>query len=271
MTLTKSEPAATAVERDTRELAREGEQPHLRAVPVETALAMVYNGLSHAVMMVTPADLEDFAVGFTLSEGIAKSPDDIKAVEIRTHEEGLVAEIEISQSCFEQIVEGRRNLVGQTGCGLCGIEDLEHAIRSFEPLDNRVAVDRQAIFRAVDGLREHQHLNRQTGAVHAAGFATSKGDYIAVREDVGRHNALDKLIGFLVRSGRLGEPGMVVLSSRCSFELVQKMLAVRLPVLVTISAPTSLAMDLARRYRLTLVALARSDSMLVVNDPFDSL
>jgi len=271
MTIKKSEPAATVVERETREVAREGEHPHSRAVPVETPLAIVYNGLSHAVMMVTPADLEDFAVGFTLSEGIAKAPDDIKSVEIRTHEEGLVAEIEIAPECFEQIIEGRRNLVGQTGCGLCGIEDLEHAIRSFEPLDRAPALDRQAIFRAVDGLREHQNLNRQTGAVHAAGFVTPEGEYLAVREDVGRHNALDKLIGFLVRSGRLCEPGMVVLSSRCSFELVQKMLAVRLSVLVTISAPTSLAMDLAERYRLTLIALARSDSMLLINDPFNRL
>lgn len=239
-----------------------------RAVPAEVPVALTYNGVSHVVMMATPQDIEDFAVGFSVTEGIVEAPAEIGELEVREVEQGLLVWMQIPEARFQALLEGRRNLVGQTGCGLCGVEEIEQAVRSYPKIAAQPRCGAAELFQALAGLRAHQPLNAETGAVHAAGFAEWSGAFRAVREDVGRHNALDKLIGGLLREGADLAGGFVVLSSRCSFELVQKVLAVGIPMLVTISAPTALAVQLAKDHDLTLIALARGDSMLAFNDPF---
>lgn len=239
----------------------------IRTVPGEVPVALTYNGMSHVVLMATPKDLEDLAAGFTLSEGIVERYSDIAGIELVEAESGVVAKITIPKSAMEALIERPRNLVGQTGCGLCGVEDLENAVRSYPPITARPAATKKAVFEALDALGALQPVNRETGAVHAAAFVSPQGIEAAF-EDVGRHNAFDKLIGHMAKAGKPFEAGFVLLTSRCSFELVQKALAVRAPMLVTISAPTDLAADLAEAHGLTLVALARKDSVLVINDPF---
>lgn len=246
----------------------DGTEPGRRAVPAEVPVALTFNGVSHVVMMATPADIEDFAVGFSVTEGVVAGPAEIAELEVREIEQGLLVSMQIPAPRFEALLEGRRNLVGQTGCGLCGVEEIEQAVRSYAKIAAQPRCASAEVFRALETLRSHQPLNAETGAVHAAGFADWTGAFLAVREDVGRHNALDKLIGDLLRRGRDPTDGFAVLSSRCSFELVQKVLAVGIPMLVTISAPTALAVQLAKDHDLTLIALARGDSMLAFNDPF---
>ena len=240
-----------------------------RRVPSEVPVALTYNGVSHVVMMATPKDMEDFAVGFTLTEGIVGSPEEIAEIELRQVEKGWLVWMQIPKPRFEALIDNRRNLVGQTGCGLCGIEDLESAIRTYPKIKTKPHCGRPELFKALGRIRGFQDLNAETGAVHAAGFADWSGRFLSVREDVGRHNALDKLIGDLARRSIDTTQGFALLTSRCSFELVQKALAVAIPMLVTISAPTELAIDMARDHDLTLIALARRDSMLCFNDPFE--
>lgn len=239
-----------------------------RAVASEMPVALSYNGIAHVVMMLTPADYEDFAVGFSLSEGIVGDADEIAAVDVRASEAGMLVDLSIPRSRFEALVRRRRNLVGQSSCGVCGIEELEEAVRTLPPLDAVPTLSRGAIDRALDALPRHQPLNAETGAVHAAAFCDASGRIVKVREDVGRHNAFDKLIGGLARGTFDAGEGFALLTSRCSYELVEKAVMARIPALVTISAPTGLAVTLARRARLTLVALARADSMLCFNDPY---
>lgn len=237
-------------------------------VAAEAPIALTYNGVSHVVMMVTPADLEDFVVGFSLSEEIIVSPADIKELEIDQVDNGYLARIEIPKEKFDALLKRDRNLVGQTGCGLCGVAELEEAIRSYPKIRTKPKAGAAALFKALQALETHQPLNQATGAVHGAAFAGWGGDILTLREDVGRHNAFDKLIGCMARKNKNFQDGFVLLTSRCSFELVQKALAMKIPMLVTISAPTDLAIKLAKDHNLTLVALARPDSMLCVNDPF---
>ncbi len=241
--------------------------PSPRPLAEETPTALVYNGVSHVVMMATPADLEDFATGFSLSEGLIHSAADIKRLSVRTVDAGLLVDITIPPPLMERLIDARRNIVGQTGCGLCGVEDLEDAIRPLAPLRHAPRIDHHALHTALLALRDHQPLNRDTGAVHAAAFADSTGRIKAIREDVGRHNALDKLTGWLARTGPPPESGAVIMTSRCSYELVQKTVCAGVPALVTISAPTALAVRLAEQAGLTLLALARQDSMLCFHDP----
>ncbi len=253
--MTKITPGASAPE--TRKLARE--------VPV----ALTYNGVSHVVMMTTPADLNDFALGFSLSEEIIRDPRDLKSIDIFEAEKGFVAKMEIPKPNFEALLKRDRNLVGQAGCGLCGIAEIDDAVRSYPAIETRPKAARAAVFKALEGLRAHQPQNRETGACHGAAFAGWGGAILLAREDVGRHNAFDKLIGAMAREGVDFKTGFALLTSRCSFELVQKALALKIPMLVTISAPTDLAVTLAKAHRLTLVALARSDAVLAFSDPFD--
>jgi FdhD protein len=240
----------------------------LRHVAAEVPLSITYNGLAYAVMMVTPDALEDFAMGFTLTQKIAARPADILDAEIITVEHGLLAKVEISAERFGAVTERRRSIVGQTGCGLCGIVELERALLPLDPITQPPEFRPGAIFRALEALAVRQPLHRLTGAMHAAAFFTPDGAVVAVREDAGRHNALDKLVGALARDHRTGEAGFAVLTSRCSYELVEKAVIARIPLLVTISAPTTLAIARAREARLTLVSLARSDSALIFSDPF---
>lgn len=241
--------------------------PGARQIARETPTALVYNGISHVVMMTTPAELEDFAIGFSLSEGIVEDLSEITELDIRFHEAGATVNMTIPKSHAEALVHRQRNIVGQTGCGLCGVSDIEDAVRTFAAVGKPPRLSTSAIFSAVGGLDSHQDLNRATGAVHAAAFYDKDCRLIAVREDVGRHNAFDKLIGDLARRQIDPRAGWILLSSRCSYELVQKALAIGCPMLVTISAPTELGVSLARQHGLTLVALARPDSMLCFNDP----
>jgi len=250
-----------------RKLSGTGFAADRRAVAAEVPVALTYNGISHVVMMITPADIEDFAIGFSLVEAVVDRLEEIKEVEVRDTEAGLLVDIRIPQPRLEAVIERRRNLVGQTGCGLCGVEDLEDAIRPLPPLESRPPLSYEAVHRALETLRDWQPLNADCGAIHAAAFADWDGAIQAAREDVGRHNAFDKLTGHLARAGRDPADGFVLLTSRCSYELVHKAIAARTPALATVSAPTTLAIELARGADLTLIALARSDSMLCFNDP----
>ena len=243
--------------------------PGVRNFAAEAPIALTYNGVSHVVMMVTPADLEDFVTGFSLSEEIISLPSDITELEIDQVDDGYLARIEIPKEKFNALLKRDRKLVGQTGCGLCGVSELEDAVRSYSPIKHKPAADKKALFKALYGLDKHQPLNQTTGAVHGAAFVDVAGNIQALYEDIGRHNAFDKLIGHMARENIDVIKGFVLLTSRCSFELVQKALAMKIPMLVTISAPTDLAVKLAKDHDLTLIALARADSVLVVSDPFD--
>jgi FdhD protein len=238
-----------------------------RDLAVEVPVSMTYNGMAHAVMMATPRDLEDFAVGFSLTQKIVETTAEIHEIEFHDVPQGILARVDIAPERFSSLTQRRRNVVGQTGCGLCGIIELEQALLPLTPVPVGRQIAARVLFEALAGLPPRQVLQRATGAMHAAGFFTQDGELLHLREDVGRHNALDKLIGALARSGQSPENGFAVLTSRCSYELVEKAVLASIPILVTISAPTSLAVERAREAGLTLVSLARSDSALIMNDP----
>ena len=238
-----------------------------RALASECPVSITYNGLAHAVMMATPQDIEDFLVGFSLTEEIVASAAEIESIDVRPLELGLLGQVWIPAERQKAMMEHRRNLVGQTSCGICGLVELEQAVRRYGPIGATPRAGAPAVFAAFDALPGLQALNRETGAAHAAAFADHSGRLVAVREDVGRHTALDKLIGHLAREGIDPASGFVAMTSRISFELVQKCLSRGIPMLAGISVPTSLAVDLARSHGLTLVALARSDGFQVFADP----
>ena len=238
-------------------------------VAAEVPVALVFNGISHAVMMATPADLHEFALGFALSEGLIDEVADCRSIEV--HAPGAAAveagmptacevHLEISTRCFVRLKDKRRALAGRTGCGICGIDSLEALDILPEPITPRAwadALGADAVLRAVETMPSMQVLNAASGAIHAAGWATRDGVLTDLLEDVGRHNALDKLIGRLAAAGRLKEEGFVVMSSRASYELVRKCSRLDIPLLATVSAPTSLAIDLANKAGLTLWGLCR--------------
>lgn len=250
-----------------KELKPGGSGDSTRTLPSEVPIALTYNGVSHVVMMASPVDLEDFALGFSLSEEIIETPGEMKSLEIFEAEKGFVAKMEIPKANFDGLLKRGRNLVGQAGCGLCGVAEIDEAVRSYPPITTKPKATSKAVFKALGELSKHQPLNKETAAVHGAAFADWQGNIQTSREDVGRHNAFDKLIGAMADQDFT--KGFVLLTSRCSFELVQKALAMKIPMLVTISAPTDLAVKLAKDHDLTLIALARSDSVLVLSDPFD--
>jgi FdhD protein len=215
-------------------------------------------------MMATPQDIEDFAVGFSLTEGIVEKPSEITSVEIARLAQGIEARMTLSGSRSDQLESRRRRLAGPAGCGLCGIESLAAAVRPARAVHSNLQVKAETVFSAVASLREHQGLNAATHAVHAAGFwSADKSRLVAVREDVGRHNALDKLAGALARQELAACDGFIVLSSRLSIELVQKAAALGCPMLVAVSAPTNFALRAADAAGMTLVAVARDDSFEV--------
>ena len=236
-------------------------EQHRESIAEEFPVAMVYNGLSHVVMMASPTDLEDFALGFSLTEGIIDSRSELTDTEISPAGEGIEARIEISSRAFFRLKEHRRAMQGRTGCGLCGVESLDQALRDLPKLNSDLTVEASAIHRALDALPAQQSLNRVTHSLHAAAFCEPDGAIVAVREDVGRHNAFDKLIGALARADIDARNGFAVITSRCSFEMAQKAISAGIPILAAVSAPTHLAIKLAESYDLTLLALARSDSM----------
>lgn len=235
----------------------------------EVPVALVYNGVSHAVMMATPTDLAAFALGFSLSEGILAAPEELLDLSVTPactpFGPGITIDLHITQRCFAGLKDRRRSLAGRSGCGLCGVESLDAALRDIPPIRSTLSVGRRAIDRALAALAPLQVLHRAAGAVHAAAWADPAGTILNLAEDVGRHNALDKLIGKLA-SGPI-PPGFLVLTSRCSYELVAKAAMRNMPVLVAVSAPTGLALNLAEHVGMTVVALARPDSMNVYTHP----
>jgi len=208
-------------------------------VAEELPLSLVYNGMPHVVMMATPADLEDFALGFCLSEGILSNPSQLYATEVTPLAEGVQVQMDIDLERFLPLEDQRRNLAGRTGCGLCGAETMEQAVRHPTPVGAGVTITAAALQKALSRLAEQQALNAITGAVHAAAWATLDGELVLVREDVGRHNALDKMIGAVVRSGNSFDSGFALITSRASFEMAQKAATVGISLLAAISAPTA--------------------------------
>jgi FdhD protein len=251
-----------------RRVARDGTAlDRIDVLAEETPVALVYNGISHAVMMASPADLEDFALGFSVSEGIADDQSDIGEIETVAVTDGIEVRIALSSRAFWRLKERRRTLAGRTGCGLCGVDSLEQTVRVMEPVKADLKVSLDAIHRALDNLPEAQINNRATRSMHAAAFATAQGELNLVREDVGRHNALDKLIGALLSGGVDPASGVCLITSRCSYEMVQKAVVTGFPILAAVSAPTLMARRLAEAHNLTLIALARHDSAVLVSHP----
>jgi len=238
-----------------------------RTVPGEVPIAISFLGIGYAVMMASPSDIEDFAIGFARSERLIESAADVIGIEVRAEDPGMLLGIELSDERHDRVLQRVRHRVGESSCGLCGIENLEQALRPLPGLPAPASIPPAAIFRALEAIRAHQPLNAETGAVHAAALCDAEGEVVAAREDVGRHNAFDKLVGHCLREGRDMGAGFVLLTARCSYELVEKAALAGVPLLVTISAPTSLAISRAEEAGLTLVALARADSVLVMTDP----
>ncbi len=246
---------------------QQDERQEERMVACETPLVLEYNCVSFAVMMVTPRDLVDFCYGFSLTEGIIENAKDIIYAQIKKAPKGKVAAIEINARAFHKLEKYNRTLSGRTGCGLCGVEKLDQAIKPLEKVVSDLKVGAKTIHASMQNIKAHQKLNKDTGALHAAGFVTDQGDIIAVREDVGRHNALDKLIGHLMRENINPSQGYVLITSRCSFEMVQKCAIAGIALIAAVSATTDLAITLAEDAGITLITFARHDGINIVLDP----
>ena len=245
-----------------------GEVTHVAdQVAEEMPIALVYHGVPHVVMLATPADLEDFAVGFTLSEGLVERADEIRSVEVTHGSEAADVKITVAWERFSGLLQRRRNLTGRTGCGLCGAETAEDAIREITRVGPGPTVSVAGLHEAIEQLSTLQPINARTGSVHAAAWVIPGKGVQFVREDVGRHNALDKAIGALVRSGAERSEGYMLITSRASFEMVQKSATVGISFLAAFSAPTAFAVRLAQKSGLTLVAFARRDRHVVYAHP----
>ncbi len=238
-----------------------------RAIPEESAVAFTFGGSTYAVMMATPRDLEDFAFGFTLTEGVVSSPDEIETLEILPENSGIELRMRLVEAKEHAYAERRRHLAGPTGCGLCGIESLTEAVRTLPQVSSRELFTPEEIMHAVASLPAAQALNNETRAVHAAAFWKRGQGLLAVREDVGRHNALDKLAGALARSGTSADEGIVVVTSRLSVEMIQKAAMIGAPLIVAASAPTALALRTAETAGISVVAIARGDGFEIFTHP----
>ena len=238
-----------------------------RSIPEETAVALTYNGGTYAVMMTTPQDLKDFAIGFSLNEGIISSSSDIESLDIVPFDDGVELQMWLGKPRADRLRERRRHMAGPTGCGLCGIESITEAMRPAAVIAHGGQFSPEQIMAAMRSLLPRQRLNIETRAVHAAAFWTATGGIIAVREDVGRHNALDKLSGALAGTSVVTMEGMILLTSRVSVEMVQKSAAIGAPLVVSVSAPTALAVRMADAAGITLAAIARADGFELFTHP----
>ena len=238
-----------------------------RVLPEETPVALTYNGSTHAVMMASPSDLEDFALGFSLAEGIIAAPGDLTSMEIIEHDLGCEVRMWLQGASSGAYRSRRRAMAGPVGCGLCGVESLAEAVRPASTVTGTLQVSPGLIATAMADLSKAQRLNREARAIHAAALWRPEQGLIAIREDVGRHNALDKLAGALARANASCSASMVLLTSRVSVEMVQKAARMGAPIIAAISAPTALAVRVAEACGLTLVAVAREDSFEVFTHP----
>ncbi|MEP7043151.1 MAG: formate dehydrogenase accessory sulfurtransferase FdhD [Dokdonella sp.] len=233
----------------------------------EVPIALLYNERPHVVMMATPRDLDDFALGFSLSEAIIDCADEFESIETQTLLEGIEVRLRVPEARAEALETRRRNLTGRTSCGLCGAQALEDAVRQPASVRGGPRIDSAILQRALAQMHERQPLNGATGATHAAAWARADGNIVLLREDVGRHNALDKLIGALTRAGEDVQGGFLVVTSRASYEMVQKAATLGITLVAAISAPTALAIHLAEETGVTLVGFARSESHVIYSQP----
>ena len=245
----------------------QGVAEEFRPLTAEVPVVLEYNCVTFAVMMASPSDLIDFSYGFSLTEGIIEKAKDIIYAQIKDAPKGKVAAIEINARAFHKLETYNRRLSGRTGCGLCGVEKLEQAVKPLEKVVSDYKVLASDIHKAMGNIKARQILNKETGALHAAAFVGEGNKIIAVREDVGRHNALDKLIGHLMREGIDATNGYVLITSRCSFEMVQKCAIAGIPIIAAVSATTELAVTLAEEAGVSLIAFARKEGMNIITDP----
>lgn len=231
-------------------------------VAVETPVALAYNGVSHTVMLASPTDLEDFALGFSLTEGIIETPRQMRDIEIEMRPDGIVVQMSIAAERFVKLQDHRRSMAGRTGCGLCGADSLEQVVRDLPPVTADTHFSPEALQHAAEDLGGWQTLQRETGASHAAAWMDKTGKILCVREDVGRHNALDKLIGALAMARADFSAGGFLVTSRASYEMVQKSVAAGAGLLAAVSAPTALAIERAKHWNLTLIGFVRPGSQV---------
>ena len=233
----------------------------------EVPISLIYNGEPHVVMLATPTNLEEFALGFSMTEGIIKTPQELLSTRTYNRSNGIEVHLRIPSERFVCLADKGRNLTGRTGCGLCGASTLQQAIRRPNAVEGNLIIPASELFSALADIKQRQTLNQLTGSVHAAAWVVPGQGVTDVREDVGRHNALDKLIGLLLRSGKNVTSGFVIVTSRASYELVQKTASVGITMLAAISAPTGLAIRLAEEAGLTLIGFARNDQHVVYTHP----
>ena len=243
---------------------RDGEQTiAMDVIAVEVPVALEYNGISHVVMLASPANLENFALGFSLSEGIIQLASELYACEVEATAAGWLVHLEIAAERFMLLKERRRNLAGRTGCGLCGTESLEQVTRCKTVVSHRHHFTEAAILNGMHAMQNLQPMQKQSGATHAAAWMTAQGQIECVREDVGRHNALDKLIGVMAEQKQDFTAGVLLITSRASYEMVQKAAIMNVGVIAAISAPTSFAVELAEQTEVTLMGFMRDQSYVV--------
>ena len=238
-----------------------GEKTEQRPLSEEVPVVLEYNCVIFAVMMASPTDLVDFSYGFSLTEGIIEKQSDIIYSQIKDAPKGKIAAIEINAPAFHRLEKYNRTL-----SGLCGVEKLEHAIKELPIVTSDLKIKPEIIHQAMNALKSQQHLNKETGALHAAAFADDTGKIITLREDVGRHNALDKLIGHMIREKIDPSKGFALITSRCSFEMVQKCAIIGIPIVAAVSATTGLAVSLAEEAGVSLIAFARKEGLNIVTD-----
>ncbi|MGE9548050.1 formate dehydrogenase accessory sulfurtransferase FdhD [Snodgrassella sp. CS2] len=242
-------------------------------ISAEIPVALVYNGISHVVLMATPDNIAELALGFSFSEGIIENKEQIYAIEISEQQHGLVADIELASAAFARLKNRRRQMSGRSGCGLCGLDSLAAVQPAITPIMRSVNLEFSKIGAALTDFNHHQRLRAQTGSVHGVAWADGDGTIVTAREDIGRHNALDKLIGWGLQAKVDWKQGFVVLSSRASFEMVMKSAITGIGCIVAVSAPTTYAIDLAHKANITLVGFARHHRQVIYTHPqfFSSL